>query len=147
MSDQLVVVGVDGSPASLAAMHAAYEEARLRHARLHVVIAWQLTWSEIAIETPVVVRKIVEHNTQILESALAAVDHGRADGVDVSGELRNGHPATELLEAAADATLLVVGSAGISALPGALMGSVAYAVIHRAKCPVLVVPPDNPRSR
>jgi nucleotide-binding universal stress UspA family protein len=141
MSDELIVVGVDGSPASLAAMHAAYEEARLRHAPLHVVTAWQLAWSEIAIDAPVVVKKIVEHNADILESALATVDHGRPEGIDVSGELRNGDPATELLDAASDATLLVVGTRGTSGLVGTLIGSVAHAAIQHAKCPVLIVPP------
>jgi len=135
-----VVVGVDGSAASLAALREALEEARLRHASLRVVMAWQLTWSEIAIETPVVVQKIVEHNTRILEQALTSIDHGQAVGVDVSSDLINGHPATALLDAAADATLLVIGTRGTSGISGTIMGSVAHAVIHRTRCPVLVVP-------
>lgn len=141
-----IVIGVDGSPASLAALREALEEARLRHAHLQVVMAWQLTWSEIAIETPVVVQKIVEHDAQILEAALASIDHGRAAGVDVSSELVNGHAATALIDAASDATLLVVGTRGTSGLTGTIIGSVAHAAIHHAKCPVLVVPAPDPES-
>ena len=137
-----IVVGVDGSAASLAALREALEEARLRSAPLRVITAWQLTYSEIAIETPVVVQKIVEHNAEMLEAALASVDHGRATGVEISSELVNGHPATELLAAASDATLLVVGTRGTGGLSGTLLGSVAHAAIHHAKCPVLVVPAD-----
>ena len=138
-----VVVGVDGSAASLAALREALEEARLRHASLRVVMAWQLTWSEIAIETPVVVQKIVEHNTRTLEQALTSIDHGRAAGVDVSSDLINGHPATTLLDAAADATLLVVGTRGASGFSRTIIGSVTHAAIHHATCPVLVVPPPE----
>jgi nucleotide-binding universal stress UspA family protein len=141
MVEPKIVVGVDGSPASLAALREALEEARLRHAQLQVVMVWQLTWSEIAIETPVVVQKIVEHNAQILEAALASIDHGHAAGVEVSSELVNGHPATALIDAASDATLLVVGTRGTSGITGTIIGSVAHAAIHHAKCPVLVVPP------
>jgi nucleotide-binding universal stress UspA family protein len=135
-----VVVGVDGSSTSIAALHAAVEEARLRCAPLHVVVAWQLSYSEIAIETPTVVQKIVEHNAQILETALALVDDCERAGVDISSELLNGHPATELLAAASDASLLVVGTRGTSGIAGTLLGSVAHAAIHHARCPVLVVP-------
>ena len=74
----------------------------MRDAQLQVVMAWQLTWSEIAIETPVVVQKIVEHNAQILEAALASIDHGQAAGVEVSSQLVNDHPATALIDAASD---------------------------------------------
>jgi nucleotide-binding universal stress UspA family protein len=140
MLEPKIVVGVDGSPASRAALRAALEEARLRHAPLRVITAWQLTYSEIAIETPVVVKKIVEHNAQMLEAALASVDPGATAGVEISSELVNGHPATELLAAAADATLLVVGTRGTSGIAGTLLGSVAHAAVHHANCPVLVVP-------
>jgi nucleotide-binding universal stress UspA family protein len=141
MPQAKIVVGVDGSPASLAALHEAIEQARLRAAPLHVVTAWQLTSSEIAIETPAVVQRIVEHNSRILEEALDSIDHGRAADVEISTELINGHPATALLDAASDATLLVVGTRGTSGLIGTIIGSVAHAAIHHAKCPVLVVPP------
>ena len=140
MPEPRIVVGVDGSPASLAALREALEEARLRHAQLQVVTAWQLSYSEIAIETPVVVKKVVEHNTQILDSALASIDHGEPAGVKVTGDVVNGHPATALLDAAKGATLLVVGTRGTSGLAGTIIGSVAHATIHHAPCPVLVVP-------
>ena len=135
-----IVVGVDGSEASLAALREALDEARMRGASLHVVMAWQLSWSEIAIESPAVVQRVVEHNARILEGALSSIDHGRSAGVDVSSDLINGHPATALLDAAADASLVVVGTRGTSRIPGTVIGSVAHAVIHHARCPVLVVP-------
>ena len=147
MTESRIVVGVDGSPASLAALGAAFDEARLRHAALHVVTAWQLTYSEIAIETPLVVQRIAEHNSQILRSAVESIDADRKSGVDVTSDLVNGHPASELLAASEGATLLVVGTRGTSGLTGALIGSVAHALIHRATCPVLVVPEPGSRAQ
>ena len=144
--DAKVVVGVDGSAASLDALREALEEARLRHASLRVVMAWQLTWSEIAIETPIVVQQIVEHNHRILEQALTSIVHGNDAGVKVSSDLINGHPATALLNEASNATLLVVGTRGTSGIAGTIIGSVAHAAIHHARCPVLVVPPRRDES-
>jgi len=146
MVESKVVVGIDGSRGSLAALREALEEARLRHASLHLVMAWQLSYSEIAIESPAVVKRIVMHNEEILETALDSIDHGRAAGVEVSAELINEHPATALLSAASDAALLVIGAQGTSGLTGALAGSVAHAAIHHATCPVLVVPQAKRRT-
>jgi nucleotide-binding universal stress UspA family protein len=50
-----------------------------------------------------------------------------------------GHPAKVLLDAAADAALLVVGSRGRGGFTGMLLGSVSQHVIARAACPVVVV--------
>jgi nucleotide-binding universal stress UspA family protein len=147
MSAPRIVVGVDGSPASLAALGVAFDEARLRRAPLHVVTAWQLTYSEIAIETPLVVQRIAEHNAQILRSAVESIAADRKAGVEVTTDLVNGHPASELLAAAEGSTLLVVGTRGTSGLTGALIGSVAHALIHHAPCPVLVVPEPDARAQ
>ena len=139
MADPKIVVGVDGSAGSLGALSMTVEEARLRQAPLRVVMAWQLTWSEIALETPALVKKVEDHAAEMLEVALASIDRGRA-GIEVSSELVNGHAATVLLEEARDATLLVVGTRGTGGVAGTLVGSVAHAAIHHAGCPVLVVP-------
>jgi len=140
MTNPKIVVGVDGSPGSLCALRVALEEARLHQAPLHVVTAWQLSWPEIAAETPTVLKKVEGHAAEILETALTSVDRGRAAGVDVSGELVNGPAASALLVAARDATLLVVGTRGVGGVTGTLLGSVAHAAVHHARCPVLVVP-------
>jgi nucleotide-binding universal stress UspA family protein len=140
MVEPRIVVGVDGSPGSLDALRVALEEARLHRAPLRAVMAWQLSWSEIARETPALVKQVEDHAAETLDVALASVDHGRGTGVEVSGELVCGHASTVLLEAAHDATLLVVGTRGMGGVSGTLVGSVAHAAIHHARCPVLVVP-------
>jgi nucleotide-binding universal stress UspA family protein len=49
-------------------------------------------------------------------------------------------PAAALLGATHDASLLVVGSRGHGGVAGLLLGSVSHSVVHRATCPVVVVP-------
>jgi nucleotide-binding universal stress UspA family protein len=138
-SVQLVVAGVDGSPGSVAALRVAAEEARLRNARLRVVMAWQLTWPELAIETPRVLQQVQERARAQLDAALAALDSSDA-GLEIDADLVSGHPVTVLIEATEDATMLVVGTRGTSGVVGTVVGSVAHALIHHAHCPVLVVP-------
>ena len=52
-----------------------------------------------------------------------------------------GQPRTALLDAAAEAQLIVVGNRGRSGISGMLLGSVAQAIIHHGSCPVGVVHP------
>ena len=54
-----------------------------------------------------------------------------------------GLPAEALLEAAADADMLVVGSRGAGGFKRLLMGSVSTQVTHHAHCPVVVIPAEN----
>jgi nucleotide-binding universal stress UspA family protein len=140
MGQPRIVVGIDGSPTSLAALREAVEEARLRQLPLHIVVAWQLVSPDIAVESPPVVEHIVRHDEQILEEALNAIAADDAAQITVTGELINGHPIATLLAAAEGSTLLVVGSAGTSGRAEPYIGSVAHELVHRAPCPVLLVP-------
>ena len=140
MGQPRVVVGIDGSRTSYKALDVAIEEATLREMPLHIVVAWQLVSPAIATETPVVVEHIVRHNEQILERALDMLDVCHADRVTASGELVNGDPVSTLLTAAEGSVLLVIGSSGTSNRPEPYLGSTARELVHRAPCPVLVVP-------
>ncbi|MGI9658014.1 MAG: universal stress protein, partial [Gaiellaceae bacterium] len=61
-------------------------------------------------------------------------------GVDIEPVSLQGMPAPSLLEAAADADMLVVGSRGRGGFAALLLGSVSQQCVHEARCPVLVVP-------
>jgi len=54
-----------------------------------------------------------------------------------------GIPAEELLNAAASADMIVVGSRGAGGFKRLLMGSVAAQVTHHAHCPVVVIPAEQ----
>jgi nucleotide-binding universal stress UspA family protein len=64
------------------------------------------------------------------------------EGCEADAEILEGNPPDQVVELAQarNAPLIVVGSRGLGAVAGALLGSVSSAIIHRADRPVLVVP-------
>lgn len=137
-----IVVGVDGSEASLDALRWALDEGRLRAATVEVVLAWYSSAvTGLASVGAFPARELVEQSarTQLDEIEATA---GLADLTDpvVHTRLVESHAAPALLEAAADADLLVVGSRGHGAFSGMLLGSVSQHCVTHAPCPVVVVP-------
>jgi nucleotide-binding universal stress UspA family protein len=90
---------------------------------------------------------ITSARTTHREIVAATEAHLRAAGRSVSGELREGHPADQLRQAATDpgGDLIVVGSRGYVGITRLVMGSVAHAVLTHAHCSVMVVkqPPEG----
>lgn len=137
-----VVVAVDGSDTAQRALEWAVVEARLRQARLTVLNAWQLPYAGGFLTAPAAFDpSVFEQSSQgIIDRALGACD--LAD-VEVERKTVEGSPAGVVLDAAADAALVVMGSRGLSGFKGMLLGSVAKQVSHHAPCPVIVVPPER----
>jgi nucleotide-binding universal stress UspA family protein len=137
-----VVVGVDGSDGSVAALRFALEEARIRGAGLKAVNAWHIPpavygagWAPASVDLDEY-RKLAEAALQkSLEDVGAA-----ASGVTVTPVLEEGQPADVLCAEAENADLLVVGSRGLGGFRGLLLGSVSQQCAHHAPCPVVVVP-------
>lgn len=132
-----IVVGVDGSPGSRAALQWAAEEARLRNARLEAVHCWAYhpVGTELAFLDPAVFE---EGASTLLNEA--AADLGDTGEVVLDLRLVQGPAARSLLDAAEGATLLVVGARGHGGFSGLLLGSVSQQVVHHAPCPVVIVP-------
>lgn len=133
-----VVVGIDGSAASLEALRWAAREARARGGELDVVHAWHPP----RISVPPVVAMIPKLET--LEGrARVLLDEALADpalaGVTARGHLAAGSAARALLEQAVDASLIVVGNRGRGRMSGSLLGSVSRQLLHHASCPVVVM--------
>ncbi|HUC32134.1 MAG TPA: universal stress protein, partial [Ilumatobacteraceae bacterium] len=61
-------------------------------------------------------------------------------GVVAQARALQGPASSALLDAAANASVVVVGARGHAKLPGSLLGSVSDQVVHHATCPVVVVP-------
>lgn len=135
-----IVVGVDGSDASRRALRWAVDEARLRHADLHVVHASAEPF--VAPHGPSIpglvraVQAVDGRPERVLEASLAGVLDG---DVPVRREIIAGPAAPALLAAAQDADLLVVGSRGRGGFTGLLLGSVSQQCVAHAPCPVVVV--------
>jgi nucleotide-binding universal stress UspA family protein len=136
---RVIVVGVDGSASSKAALRWAIRQAKLTGAAVQAVTAWRFPvgYGMATVDGG----SVIDFETsakQILTEALAEVS-GLHPEVPVRPLVIEGHAAEVLLNAARGAELLVVGSRGHGGFASALLGSVSmYCVLH-AHCPVLVV--------
>jgi len=139
-----IVVGVDGSPGSRAALHWAHEEAKLRGATLEIVTVWQFPVMTSlpafgAVPPP---EDLGADAERTLLAVLSEEGIAASDDVPVSTVVTEGAAAAGLLEAAKDADLLVVGSRGHGGFTGLLLGSVSHQCASHATCPVVVVRSD-----
>jgi nucleotide-binding universal stress UspA family protein len=152
-----IVVGVDGSAGSLAALRWTLAEARFRGADVHVVHAWMVPLLDAvpepwALGTPSLrpsEDEVHEHleatARKVLDAALAEA-RSADPGVEVQAQLAEGRAATALLAAGRGADLLVVGSRGRGGFTGLLLGSVSTQCVHHAPCPVVIVPAHTPMN-
>lgn len=142
-----IVVGYDGSPASLAALHWATAEAVRLHARLRIVEAFELILALRPTPGAVVPLAAVRTAREAGLSALAEGIRVQHPKLEVETLLVEGTPAETLIEESAQARMIILGSRGLGGWSGLLVGSVAVQVSAHAQCPVLVVPPDlRPRA-
>lgn len=132
-----IVVGIDGSDHSLAALNVAVEEARRRGARLEVIHAWTALALFAGMDyapPPRSEYRAAAH--ELLDRAVRDLP----DDVDVVCRAVEGSIAGTLIEASHHADLLVVGSRGRGGFAGLVLGSTSHQVTAHATCPVLVVP-------
>ncbi|AXE23956.1 universal stress protein [Streptomyces globosus] len=137
----LVVVGVDGSASSLAAVEAAAREARWRGAGLRVVHAF--LWPAMHVPLGPAPLGPPEGGLRDMVEGLVAEAVARArstaPGVDVSHAVVTGEALTVLEAQSRAADLVVVGSRGMGGFVGLLIGSTAVHLAAHGGCPVLVV--------
>jgi nucleotide-binding universal stress UspA family protein len=138
--DGRIVAGVDGSASSLKALRWAIRQAELTGGSVDAVIAWQspaasgLGWGVAMVD-----------DTDYAELAAKTVGEAISKAADPASQVRvrpvvgEGNAAQVLLEASADADLLVVGSRGHGGFASALLGSVGLHCTHHARCPVVVI--------
>lgn len=139
--EEHIVVGVDGSAHAAAALRFALDEARIRGATVEAVMAWHLPYygGVAGMPLPMDLDAIERGYHAELDSIVDAVDESGLPA-PVARRLAEGTPAGVLLDAAEDATLLVVGSRGRGGFVGLLLGSVSQQVASHAPCPVVIVP-------
>lgn len=132
-----VLVGVDGSAESMAALRWAAATASATGRTLAVLHAWMVPWP-IDLQTHAMALAVCrEEGERVLRDAVAAVP----DDVKVEPILVEGGAASALLEEAAqDTSLLVVSTRGRGGPLAALLGSVSHQLAHHAPVPLVVVP-------
>jgi len=138
-SQEPVLVGIDGSPASEAATAIAFEEASRRGVGLVALHAWtdpRVSGSKGLLQDSKWDAQLSEEEETLAERL--AGWHERYPDVAIRRRVEIGDPARWLIDASERAQLIVVGSHGCGWFSGRLLGSVGAAVVNRAKIPVIV---------
>lgn len=144
----VVVVGVDGSGASRAALAEAVTQAAWRNATvcmLHVVHFPAAMGYDTMLDLDV----LREAGQTVLDDELARLEREYVDGlpVQISTQVRLGHTGGELItigdDEDMDVVLTVVGSRGYGGFRGLVVGSVTTYLVHHLETPLLIVPPPE----
>lgn len=146
-SARSILVGYDDTSAAMAAVRWAAELAHDTGAGIRLLHAW--TWpllgqglAGIPVLDPAGPRN---QASRLLDDAAERIAARHPD-VPVTAELVAGMPREVLEEASAGADLLVVGTRGLGAVLGTLLGSVSRGLLHDAGCPVAIIRSDQHRA-
>ncbi|MFG2331749.1 universal stress protein [Streptomyces sp. NPDC048604] len=129
-----LVVGVDGSESSRAAVAFAVEEASLREARLRAV--W--VWPPSGFAHDDVAEGLAECRRRLAGSVAGWAQ--RYPDVAISQEVLRGHPVEQLALTSEESLAVIVGRRGCGGYSGMRLGSTVHGLLHRAMCPLIVVP-------
>src|SRR5271165_902026 len=145
-----IIVGVDGSGHSQRALEWAIKEAAMRRAQLTVLSVHQAIKGygghvSIFPDDRALTERVREAAQAETDKVLAALDGPRPASVTVKAV--HGFPVEELISAATDADLIVLGSRGAGGfnrlMLGSVAGQVAGQVAQRAPCPITIIPPEE----
>lgn len=141
-----VVVGVSGTPGSMAVLHRGAAEARVRDAELWVVMAWQAPGTELGSRSSCNVSTLVQCRAAAVErlrEVLNTAFDAERPGVTLAGLTVRATPGAALVDTARGTDdLLVVGTGSRAPLRRLIRPSVARYCLAHAACPVLTVPPS-----
>jgi nucleotide-binding universal stress UspA family protein len=142
-----VLVGVDGSVASDAAVAWGTREAILRqlpitlvHAVNPVVVGWPV--GQIHADMPQWQKDKAQHVIDQARKTLNA-NLGESEPPELQTRIVYSSVLPTLIDASKDAWMIVVGGQGLGALGRLLLGSVTTGLIHQAHCPVAVIHSDG----
>jgi nucleotide-binding universal stress UspA family protein len=141
-----IVVGVDGSEASMSAARWALHEAHRSGAALTVVHVWQSSIALIGCSPQQAshIARLVDAAQRVLDGVIKRLRaEAEAAHVILDPVLIPGDPGPVLVDESTDADMLVVGSHGRShnsPRGTAVLGSVSAYCVHHATCSTLIVP-------
>lgn len=142
-----IVVAVDGSPASNAAVVWAARDAAMRNIPLtlfHAVATPTTTWPPVPYPDSLLVkleddcRKELDHALKLAEETVPADRK-----IAITKEFAYSSPALALIKLSDDAEMIVIGSSGRGLLARGVLGSVSSTVVRHASCPVAVIRDDE----
>ena len=135
-----IVVGIDGSGGSAAALEFACARAELTKEQVVAVHAWRM--HDLPVDrrgnVPAEVGQDITARELMLAESVAGAKAAHPD-VDLVQEVVPEPPVRAMIDQSRTASLLVLGSRGLGAFEGLLLGSVTQAALHQAQCPVAVI--------
>ncbi|MEU9795792.1 universal stress protein [Streptomyces sparsogenes] len=136
MDEQVVTVGLDGSPESLAAARWAADEAKRRELALRLLHAW------VMLSPPTPDSPAADDQNywakRIVHDARTELGRRHPD-LPITEELVAEEAETALLDAAARSRMLVLGSRGMEPVASFFLGDISLYVVGRAERPVVLV--------
>jgi nucleotide-binding universal stress UspA family protein len=138
-----LVVGVDGSPDADDALRWALTEGRWRNLPVRAVNVWHPSGRPSEVEWLSTLQSVADLREHLLEDVASGVravaEQAGATDVPLTPEVLYGHPTQELVRAAGEDFLLVVGSRGRGSVAGLMLGSVSQSCAQYATGTVVVV--------
>jgi nucleotide-binding universal stress UspA family protein len=137
-----ILVGLDGSPSSIDALRSAVDLACAFSGTVEAIGAWHLPASLDGYYPP--------DDWSPKDDAMASIREaiesvfGKDQPSWLTASVHQGPAARVLVDASADADLLIVGSRGYAGVVGLMLGSVSAACAEKAHCPVLIM--HEPRA-
>jgi nucleotide-binding universal stress UspA family protein len=138
-----VVVGVDGSDASIDALRYGGWMAEMLRSTLTAVTSWRYP---PAYDTYVPLQWSPEQDAQQILTDAINTAFGAEPPAGLRQVVRKGQPAQVLIDESSGARMLIVGSRGLGGFTGMLLGSVSSACAAHADCPVLVLRGKRPAA-
>ncbi|HEX8864194.1 MAG TPA: universal stress protein [Lentzea sp.] len=139
-----ILVGVDGTPASDAALRWAMDEAVVRGCPLHVVNAWNyepvVDWRENTAQ------QAQAESEALINEAVRAASEGRDELPEIVRQSLRGYAAEVLEKASESAALLVVASHTGHWMRQIVLGSTSMHVVRHSHVPVVVIPVTDRES-
>ena len=141
-----ILVGVDGSAGSDAAIRWAANEAVLRgrqitlmHVVTPVVVGWPMgpVQANIAEWQEDNAREVIADAQKVLQSGVSPTEMPI-----VQREVRYAGAVSSLVDATKDSCMVVIGASGTGAVGQSVLGSVSSGLLHHSHCPVTVVHED-----
>jgi nucleotide-binding universal stress UspA family protein len=138
-----IVVGIDGSNGSSAALRWAIADARLRGVPVRAVHAW--SYSQPLVPSLVGYPYSAESVGNVIDDRRQAeqrLEHATSElgeEHEIERVLGEGSAAQVLIDAVGEADVLVVGSRGHGGFTNLLLGSVSQQCAQHAPCPVVIV--------
>lgn len=143
-----IVVGIDGSAASDAALRWALAEATMRNIGISLIHACpppSMSWS-VARTSVEVQQELDGFAHDVIGDSMSFVEETAPQSLQVSGEVISSPPLPTLIDLSKHAQMMVVGRLGTGALCDGQLGSVSSGLVRHAHCPVAVIGAQRPST-